>query len=92
MTTATAPALRSSVPVADLGDELAAGRSYPVRDFRVKLNHATASAHLEACRVFWIDAAIGYTALAEKGCRESAGDAREAMAKAAYFGRKTIGR
>jgi hypothetical protein len=70
---------------ADVADVLAAGRPFPVRDFRVKLNHATASAHLAAVRAFWLDAARGYGEQLEAGIADAAHDVRECLLIVRHF-------
>lgn len=75
--------MQNSTP--DLADVLAAGREYPVRDFRVAVTPTSARTLLRAIHAFWIAAAEGYLALAEAGCPESARDADRAMRAAAPY-------
>lgn len=73
--------------IADIGDELAAGRDFPNRQViengeLIRWDHARAAAYLDDVRSFWIAAADGYLRTAELGCSESIRDARDALAKA----------
>lgn len=82
-TTTAAPA--ASIRTADMADELAAGRPFPMRNALVPMSHAAAVALFVARREFWLDAAADYVRLVELGCTDAEHDVREALAQAELY-------
>lgn len=81
----TSTAALAPIATADLGDELMAGMDFPVRDFRVKLSHGTAVAHIVALREFWTAAAEGYARLVGLGCTDAEYDLDRALGQVARY-------
>lgn len=82
MTSSTAVA---PLATADLGDELAAGMPFPVRNALVPMSQGTAVALIVARREFWTAAAAGYARLVALGCSDAEWDLERAQEQAARY-------
>lgn len=81
----TSTAALAPLATADLGDELAAGMTFPVRNALVPVSHGTAVALIVARREFWTAAAAGYDRLVGLGCSDSEWDRDRALEQAARY-------
>lgn len=81
----TSTATLAPLVTADLGDELAAGMPFPVRDALVRISPASAVALIRARFEFWTAAAAGYDRLVSLGCSDSEWDRDQALAQAARY-------
>lgn len=85
MPTITTTTATDVLATPDAADELAAGRPYPVRQWDQPLDSHSARELLCDLRQWWLDAAQGYLALAEKGCADSLHDVRTCLAASRHY-------
>lgn len=79
----TAPA--APIRTADMGDVLAAGQAFPMRNALVRTTPASARALFAARHAFWLAAAAGYLRLVDAGCTDSSCDVADALEQAARY-------